>query len=88
MSDHYAAVARAKGITEVAKPPPIPSTLKPLWWTFLALHGARSGNGMGINPISFTEIDAWCRLSRVTLDPWEVDVIRLLDNAYLESITD
>lgn len=69
----------------VQEVPPLPSELKPLWWTFISLHGARSANGMGVNPIPFSEIESWCRLNRVQLDPWEVDVIRLLDDAYLET---
>lgn len=38
-----------------------------------------------MNPIQYTEIEAWCRLSKVALEPWEVDVIGMLDDAYLES---
>lgn len=64
--------------------PTLPPEMRPLWWTFLALHRARTA-GMGVNPIQFTEIEAWCRLNRVALDPWEVDVIGMLDDAYLES---
>lgn len=78
------AVARAKG-KAVSQGPKLQPELRPLWWTFLSLHKARGSNGMGLNPISFVEIDAWCRLNRTPLDPWEVDVIRALDDAYLES---
>jgi hypothetical protein len=84
VADHYAAVARATG-KPVQQAPTLAPEMRPLWWTFIALHRARSGGGMGENPIQFTEIEAWCRLSRVALEPWEVDVIGLLDDAYLES---
>lgn len=87
VNDHMAAVARAKG-KAVTQSPTLQPELRPLWWTFLALHKARSGNGMGLNPIAYTEIEAWSRLNRTPLDPWEVDVIRALDDAYLESITE
>lgn len=78
-------MARATGKPVQQEAPTLPPELRPLWWTFVALHRARSSNGMGINPIQFTEIEAWCRLNRVALEPWEIDVIGLLDDAYLES---
>lgn len=77
-------MARATG-RKVKEAPKLPPELRPVWWTFLALHRARSAGGFGVNPIQFTEIEAWCRLNRVALEPWEVDVIGMLDDAYLES---
>lgn len=40
---------------------------------------------MSLCPITHAEIDAWSRLYRVRLDPWEVDAIRALDDAFLET---
>jgi hypothetical protein len=34
---------------------------------------------MAANPISFTEIDAYCRLNRLSMSPWELGLIRQLD---------
>jgi hypothetical protein len=37
------------------------------------------------NPISFSEIEAYCRLTWTTLHPWEVDAIKALDIAVLRT---
>jgi hypothetical protein len=50
---------------------------------FIDLHSARSSNGYGINPISYTEIDAYFRLNEVIADKWEVDLIRRFDREVL-----
>jgi len=34
---------------------------------------------MAANPISFTEIDAYCRLNRLSMSRWELGLIRQLD---------
>lgn len=54
-----------------------------IWTWFLELHAARS-SGMSTNPISFTEIDAYCRLMHVAMSPWELGLIRQLDAIALE----
>ncbi len=59
-----------------------------LWAAFLALHRARSSSGFGPNPISWAEIEAYSRLNWLFLDPWEVDTIRSLDEAYMEFVAE
>jgi len=54
-----------------------------VWEDFLELHSARGSNGFGANPISYTEIDAWTRLSGYVLSPQDVKIIKLLDRVYL-----
>lgn len=46
----------------------------------------RSANvrNMRFEPISFSEILAWRDLTRVNILPWEVDMIRLLDNEWMD----
>jgi hypothetical protein len=39
---------------------------------------------MGMNAISYSEIKAWCELVGVSLSPYEIRVIKLLDRVYLE----
>lgn len=56
-----------------------------LWSSFLQLHRARSANGFGYNPIAYVEIDAWSRLMQLRLDPWEIEALRALDDAFIES---
>jgi hypothetical protein len=51
------------------------------WW--LELHSARGGNGFGPEPISYTELDAWARLTRRSPTAEEVTALRTMDDAYL-----
>lgn len=41
--------------------------------------------GMSLNPLTFTEIEAWGRLYKMKLDSWEIDVIKQLDLIYLNT---
>jgi len=59
-----------------------------VWRWFLELHSARTGNGYGPNPITFSEIRAWMELKGVVLRGFEVDAIRALDGAYLEAYSE
>jgi hypothetical protein len=47
------------------------------------LHSARGSNGFGINPLSYTEIDAWNRITCAGLTAQEVKIIKRLDMIYL-----
>lgn len=46
---------------------------------------ARSGNGFGANLLSYTEIEAWARLTHRIVNAWEVAVLKTLDVLYLNS---
>lgn len=39
--------------------------------------------GMGVGPLSWLSIDAWQRTTGITLDPWEVQLLRALSLAYV-----
>lgn len=82
VADHYEALAR-KGRKKKPKGPKLPPGAVHLWNAFIQLSNARGGNGYGPNPIPYTEIDAFCRLTETALDPWEIEAIRALDDAYL-----
>lgn len=58
---------------------PLPWCLRGLWSHFKVLSGTRAA-GMGISPISFTEIQSWCWLNGIQLNPWEVDMVLAMDN--------
>jgi len=60
----------------------LPSTLRYLWITFQRLANRRASNGFGLNPISWADIDAFLRLTRLRLTPWEIEQIEMLDNLY------
>jgi len=63
--------------------PTLPAGCSSLWRNFMALHRTRGSNGFGPARISFTDMDAYQRLRRMTLDPWEIEAIGRADSAYM-----
>lgn len=53
----------------------LPETTGYVWWWYQELF-----NG---GKLTWQEIDAWSRLTRRTLLPWEVSTIRSIDTTYL-----
>lgn len=45
--------------------------------------GLTEAAGMGAVPVSWGEIDAWCRRTCIRLAPWEARLIRRLSTEYL-----
>jgi hypothetical protein len=66
------------------EPVPIPPTLEYLWLDFLELNDARTSNGYSMNPITFTELDAWNRLARKRITAQEISIIKQLDGVFLQ----
>jgi len=54
-----------------------------LFEAFCELGMVQSGLS-GLLPLSWTEIDAFARLTKAFAEPWEARLIRRLSNAYLE----
>lgn len=40
---------------------------------------------MGLAGILYSEIEAWARLTNRTLEKWEIDALRRIDDLYLNS---
>jgi len=60
--------------------PPTPRQLLYLFdWFNLASRGRRE-----IAALSWSEMDAWCRMQQLDLEPWEIDVILRLDRVWLK----
>lgn len=59
--------------------PPLPRELAYLWRVFLKLSARRGSNGFAASPISYLDIDAFCRLTGTSLSPWEIELIEDLD---------
>jgi hypothetical protein len=57
-----------------------------LWEWFLQLNAARQNNGMAISPLSYSEILAWVTLMQVKISPFEITVIKALDNLFINHI--
>jgi hypothetical protein len=83
LRSHLESIARQTGKKpkQLAEIPEMPSELGYIWVWFLELDAGRGGNGFGLNPLSYTEIQAWAYLKRVVLAAWEVEVIKLIDSA-------
>lgn len=63
-------------------PPPEAGLL--LWNVFQRLSARRSYHMAGPNPISFAEVEAYCRLMRQPLEPRHVSIIMAMDQAWLD----
>ena len=59
-----------------------PALLVRLWEAFCAIAGQRQV-GMSACPIALAEVEAWQRMARVSLLPWEVDTLLACDRAQL-----
>ena len=66
--------------------PEVPLAGDRAWSIFLDLHATRGSNGFGPSPISFGEVESWSRLRREPVRPFELDIIRKLDVAYLTAV--
>lgn len=64
----------------------MPEELGYLWNVFVKLGRTRGRGGFGPAPITFSEMRAYCQMTGDDLLPWEVEVIRDLDDAYLSSL--
>ena len=78
------ALCRALAAHLAGGAPRPPEAGVPLWNAFLALSGTRRHNGTGPEAITFGEIEAWCRLMRVPLQPRHVRIIVALDRVWLQ----
>ena len=88
-ADHLAQVAKQLGkvAEEVHKDnfsAPFPDIASHVWATFIELHDGRTYGMSGPNPISYDIIKAWCDLTGVDLFPWEVTIIKSLDNLWIK----
>jgi hypothetical protein len=50
-----------------------------VWRWFERINRQRSGNGYGPLPISYGELDAFCRVTKTEMEAWEAEAIVMLD---------
>ena len=62
---------------------PLPDFLAYLWQHYNQLTSKRSYNESGPNSISWSDIDAWCRVNKLNLLKWELELIAALDTAFI-----
>jgi hypothetical protein len=65
--------------------PEIPYAGLRVWGLFLKLHEQR-GVAFGPCPISYTDMLSLARISGEAIRPWEAEIIRALDRAYLSAV--
>ena len=91
LSEHLkAAEGMRPGITKKLMPS-IDQKLRPeaefLWGWYLDLSASRQIGGMGFpQPLGFAEIWAWCQLHRISLQPWQLRTLRLLDMHHMRAM--
>ena len=61
---------------------PIPAEVAALWSVFVALSATRRA-GLGASPLCLADLEAWSRLTRTPLTPWELDTLIAIDAAAL-----
>jgi hypothetical protein len=72
---------RAKHQAELACPD-LPADMVYLWNAFCRLSARRGSNGFSVNPITWPDIDAFARHSKINLAPWEIRILEDLDDLY------
>jgi hypothetical protein len=83
--EHLLAAERQTGRTPqmLLDAPPCPAGCEELWRIFGELHSCRGNNGFGPVRLTYTDIDAFQRVSGVKLQAWELEAIRRADAAFL-----
>lgn len=82
-------IARSRNPERVAKYqaelycPPLPKELAYLWNAFKRIRRRIGSSGFGVNPITWPDIDAFCRHARFQLVPWELEIVEMLDDLYV-----
>jgi hypothetical protein len=64
----------------------VPLEISYLWGYFMDLNSTRGG-GWGAAPITYSELYAWMVLTGVEISPWEVGILKEMDNAFLTTVT-
>ncbi|HCP81789.1 MAG TPA: hypothetical protein DIT67_09430 [Octadecabacter sp.] len=86
LTQHLIAAMRAHRSTGAR--PVITEAGRVLWRAFIALSRTRSYSSFGPNPISYQEIEAWCRLTRTPLAPHHIEILCALDQEWLRGGAD
>jgi hypothetical protein len=63
----------------------MPDAAIPAWQSWMDLNAGRSTNGMGLTPLSWLDFDAWSRVRGRKPTFTELELIRTIDHAFLET---
>ncbi|SFP62554.1 phage tail assembly chaperone [Tranquillimonas alkanivorans] len=64
-----------------------PEGSESVWNAFVALSRTRKRTAEGPEPITYAEVDAYCRLMRVPLEPRHVGILCAMDRIWLDHAT-
>jgi len=67
--------------------PRVPESGRVIWGAFIDINAARGFGQFGPAPIAFSEIEAWCRVTRTPLAPHHVQILRAMEEAFVEHFT-
>lgn len=86
MREHLAAYEKQTGSIHpsLIDAPTLPPGCSTLWSDFVHLHRRRGSDGMGPSMITDMQIEAFERVQRVTLQPWQIEAIIAADDAFFE----
>lgn len=88
MREHLEQVEKTTGRDVGLNGPTLPDLGAYLWETFMELHNGRDYGANGPNPLSYQLILAWNQLTGVVLSPWEIGVVKALDNLWIKKINE
>ena len=63
----------------------LPPETAHVWSWFISLHRARGSNGMGPNPISYSDVAAFAGLTGIIIRQVELDALFEIDQLWLAS---
>lgn len=84
LRDHLEAVERVTG----ERPPELdgpecPAGGEYLWSWFTQLRNRQNGGLVGPQRVTWQEADAWSRMTRTDVAPWEIEIIFAVDDLYV-----
>jgi hypothetical protein len=74
---------RASRLPRSEREPPFPLHDAYLFGIFQELNASRSHNGFGYNPLTYTEVDAYRRMTGTVLNAWQVKMLMRIDQIFL-----
>ena len=72
----------------IAEEPDVPDVADHVWTWFWTLSKRRQRGFDGASPLTYSEIDAWLRVTRTIALPQEIDLIMAMDSAWLEAVAE
>jgi hypothetical protein len=79
---------RRAGYEAELEAPDFPIPLMYLWQAYHRIRRRKGGNGFGVMPLEWPDIDGFNRLTGMAFAPWEVGMIERLDDAFLKAMAD